>query len=82
MSSTVKSSTKSFEYLLIELLYSSSLATLNNQQQRCLVEKVIQNHSWQEIIQEHHFTGQKQALAFIKKCIDDLLTQQIREHTT
>ena len=70
------------EYLLIELLYSSSLASLNNQQQRCLIEKVIQNHSWQEIIQEHHFTGQKQAQAFIKKCIDDLLTQQIREHTT
>ena len=70
------------EYLLIELLYSSSLAALNNQQQRCLVEKVIQNHSWQEIIQQHHFTGQKQAQAFVKKCIDDLLTQQIREHTT
>jgi len=70
------------EYLLIELLYSSSLTSLTSQQQRCLVEKVIQNHSWQEIIQQHHFTGQKQAQAFVKKCIDDLLTQQIREHTT
>ena len=72
---------ENIEYLLIELLYSSSLTALNSKQQRCLIEKVIQNHSWQEIVQQHHFTGQKQAQAFLKNCICDLLTQQTREST-
>jgi len=72
---------ENIEYLLIELLYCSSLAALNTKQQRCLIEKIIQNHSWQEIVQQHHFTGQKQAQAFLKNCICDLLTQQTREST-
>ena len=63
------------EYLLIELLLSTSLDSLTKQQQACVIEKVIQNHSWQEIVQQHHFTGQKQAQAFLKNCICDLLTQ-------
>jgi len=62
------------EYLLIELLMASSLEELTKQQQRCVIEKIIQNHSWQEIAQQHHFTGQKQAQAFIKNCIS-LLAQ-------
>lgn len=66
---------ENIEYLLIELLYSSSLEALNCKQQSCLIEKIIQNHSWQEIVQQHHFTGQKQAQAFLKNCICDLLTQ-------
>ncbi|WP_243836950.1 GNAT family N-acetyltransferase [Psychromonas algicola] len=66
---------ESVEYLLIELLMVSSLETLNKQQQRCVIEKIIQNHSWQEMVQQHHFTGQKQAQAFLKNCICDLLTQ-------
>ena len=72
---------ENIEYLLIELLYCSSLATLNSKQQHCLIEKIIQNHSWQEIVQQHHFTGKKQAQAFLKNCICDLLTQQTREST-
>lgn len=61
------------EYLLIELLYHSSLTSLDQQQQQCLITKIIQNHSWQSIIQEQHFTGQKQAQVFLKNCICELL---------
>jgi tRNA(Met) cytidine acetyltransferase len=61
------------EYLLLNLLMRSSLEALNKKQQACLIEKTVQNHSWQEIVQQHGFTGQKQAQAFIKNCICDLL---------
>ena len=70
------------EYLLIELLYSSPLESLNSKQQRCMIEKIIQNHSWQQLVEQHGFTGQKQAQAFLKNCICDLLMQQQREHTS
>lgn len=62
------------EYLLVELLMASSLESLNKRQQGCVIEKIIQNHSWQEIVKQHNFTGQKQAQAFLKNCICDLLT--------
>lgn len=68
------------EYLLIELLYASSLTPLTIQQQYCVIEKIIQNHSWQYIAQQHGFTGQKQAQTFLKNCIRDLLTQPREKH--
>ncbi|MEL0628511.1 GNAT family N-acetyltransferase [Psychromonas aquatilis] len=67
------------EYLLIELLYNTSLASLNQRQQHCLITKVIQNHSWQQVIKEQNFTGQKQAQAFLKNCICELLNSIPRE---
>jgi tRNA(Met) cytidine acetyltransferase len=73
---------ESVEYHLIELLYSSSLQRLSTQQQRCVIEKIIQNHSWQEIIKQHGFTGQKQAQAFLKNCICDLLTHNQEKRNT
>ncbi len=63
------------EYLLIELLHTTSLKGLTQQQQRCVIEKIIQNHSWQSIVQTHQFSGQKQAQTFLKNCICDLLTK-------
>ena len=63
------------EYLLIELLHNTSLKVLTQQQQRCVIEKIIQNHSWQSIVQAHQFSGQKQAQTFLKNCICDLLTK-------
>lgn len=68
------------EHLLIDLLYASSLAPLTTQQQHCVIEKIIQNHSWQYIAQQHAFTGQKQAQTFLKNCIRDLLTQPREKH--
>lgn len=73
---------ESVEYLLIELLYNSSLQLLSNQQQRCIIEKIIQNNSWQEIVKQHDFTGQKQAQAFLKNCICDLLTHNQENKNT
>jgi tRNA(Met) cytidine acetyltransferase len=73
---------ESVEYRLIELLYGSSLQQLSNQQQRCVIEKIIQNHSWQEIVKQHGFTGQKQAQAFLKHCICDLLTHNQEKRNT
>jgi len=61
------------EYLLIELLYSMPLTTLSQQQQNSLISKIIQNQSWQQLVQENTFTGQKQAQTFIKNAICDLL---------
>ncbi|WP_243834642.1 tRNA(Met) cytidine acetyltransferase TmcA [Psychromonas algarum] len=66
---------ENIEYLLIELLYTRSLDALSSKQQHCIIQKVIQNHSWQEIVQQHNFTGQKQAHAFLKNCICELLAQ-------
>ena len=65
------------EYLLIELLIASSLTSLTCKQQYCVIEKIIQNHSWQVIVEQHGFTGQKEAQTFIKQCICDLLTQTL-----
>ncbi|WP_409440230.1 GNAT family N-acetyltransferase [Psychromonas sp. GE-S-Ul-11] len=70
------------EYLLIELLYHCSLTVLTQQQQAVVIAKIIQNHSWSTIVKEYGFTGQKQAQAFIKDCICDLLTHnQETTHT-
>jgi len=70
------------EYLLIELLYHCSLTKLTQQQQNVAIAKIIQNHSWKTIVEEYGFTGQKQAQAFIKDCICDLLTHnQETTHT-
>jgi len=63
------------EYLLIELLHTTRLTVLTQQQQRCVIEKIIQNHSWQSIVQTHQFSGQKQAQTFLKNCICDLLSK-------
>jgi len=63
------------EYLLIELLHSTPLKVLTQRQQRCVIEKIVQNHSWQSIVQAHKFSGQKQAQTFLKNCICDLLTK-------
>ena len=72
---------ENIEYLLIDLITTSSLDTLSSKQQYCLIAKVIQNHSWQEIALQHGFTGQKQAQAFLKSCICDLLTNTIIDQT-
>ena len=62
------------EYLLIELIYHCSLTALTQQQQDCIIAKVIQNQSWANLVKQYKFTGQKQAQAYIKDCICDLLT--------
>lgn len=65
---------ENIEFLLIDLLYAVPLTTLSAQQQCYVIEKIIQNHSWQEVAQQHKLNGQKQAQVFLKKCICDLLT--------
>ena len=70
------------EYLLIEVLYHCSLTTLTQQQQEAVIAKIIQNHPWPMMVDTYGFTGQKQAQAFIKNCICDLLTHnQETTHT-
>lgn len=64
---------ESVEFLLIQLLFNSEIDKLEQKQQRAIINKVIQNHSWQTVVTNHQFTGKKQAQAYIKQAIRDLI---------